>query len=83
MSPRRRTGRKLLTALLPVLLVLVLGTCALTAWIVYGAAHPPRRAYLVTPDKFSQLSESGLRTTEETWSNRDGTGSRGWLIRGR
>lgn len=83
MSPRRRSGRKLLTALLPVLLVLVLGACALTAWIVYGAAHPPRRSYLVTPDKFSQLSERGLRATEETWANRDGTAARGWLIRGR
>lgn len=83
MSPRRRTGRKLLTALLPVLLVLVLAACGLTAWIVYGAAHPPRRAYLVTPDKFTQLSERGLRTTEESWSNRDGTTARGWLIRGR
>ena len=83
MSPRRRTGRKLLTALLPVLLVLVLAACGLTAWIVYGAAHPPRRAYLVTPDKFSQLSERGLRATEEAWSNHDGTPARGWLIRGR
>lgn len=83
MSPRRRTGRKLLTALLPVFLLLALAVAGLTGWIVYGAAHPPHRAYLVTPDKFAQLSERGLRATEETWPNHDGTSARGWLIRGR
>lgn len=83
MSPRRRTGRKLLTALLPVIILILLVVGGLTAWVVYQTTHPPRRAYLVTPEKFTQLSESGLRTTEETWSNHDGTGARGWLIRGR
>ena len=82
MSPRRRTGRKLLVSLLPIILVLALALVGLTVWLVYGATHPPRRAYLVTPEKFVQLSDRGLKATEETWSNRDGTSARGWLVRG-
>lgn len=83
MTPRRRTGRKLLTAFLPVILLLALAAGGLSAWLIYGATRLPRRAYLITPDKFSQLSARGLRTTEEGWLNHDGTSARGWLIRGR
>ena len=82
MSPRRRTGRKALTALLPILLLLVLAVVGVTVWLVYAAARPPRRAYLVTPEQFLRLSDRGLRATEETWQNRDGTTARGWLVRG-
>jgi pimeloyl-ACP methyl ester carboxylesterase len=60
------------------LLVLV----AVTGWIVYGATRPPRQEYLVTPEKFTQLSGPGLKASEEFWANRDGTRSRGWLLRG-
>src|SRR5947209_12665586 len=70
MSPRRRTGRKLLASLLPIILVVALALVGLTVWLVYGATHPPRRAYLVTPERFVQLSDRGLKATEETWSNR-------------
>lgn len=55
----------------------------MTGWIIYGTTHPPRRAYLVTPERFTQLSEGGLRATEETWVNHDGTRASGWIIRGR
>ncbi|MBV8855539.1 MAG: alpha/beta fold hydrolase [Acidobacteria bacterium] len=82
MSPRRRTGRKALTALLPILLLLVLAVVCVTAWLVYSATRPPQRAYLVTPEKFLRLSDRGLRATEETWQNHDGTRARGWLVRG-
>ncbi|HEV2707109.1 MAG TPA: alpha/beta hydrolase [Pyrinomonadaceae bacterium] len=82
MYRRPRTGRRLLKALLPVALLIVLALVAFAAWVVYGATHPPRRAYLVTPEKFGQLSARGLKATDETWSNRDGTRARGWLLRG-
>ncbi|HWS86947.1 MAG TPA: hypothetical protein VN282_08275 [Pyrinomonadaceae bacterium] len=82
MSPRRRTGRKALTALLPILLLVVLAAACVSAWLVYSATRPTRRAYLVTPEQFLRLSDRGLRATEETWPNRDGTQARGWLIRG-
>lgn len=51
-------------------------------WLAYTATHPPTRPYLVTPERFSSLSEQGSRATEETWQNRDGTTARGWLLRG-
>lgn len=82
MPPRRRTGRKLLAALLPIILVVALAVVGLTIWLVYGATRPPRRPYLVTPEKFVHLSDRALKATEEKWSNRDGTGARGWLVRG-
>lgn len=82
MSPRRRTGRRLLRAFLPILLLLVLVVAGVVGWIVYEVAHPPGRPYLVTPEKFSQVSDRGLKVTDETWLNRDGTQARGWLLRG-
>src|SRR4051812_28651704 len=82
MSPRRRTGRKALTALLPILLLIFLAAAGVTVWLVSSATRPPRRAYLVTPEQFLRLSDRGVRATEETWDNRDGTRARGWLVRG-
>jgi pimeloyl-ACP methyl ester carboxylesterase len=82
MSPRRRPGRKLLTALLPTVLIILLALAGLAAWLVAGATRPPRQPYLVTPEKFSQLSDRGLRAADERWTNRDGTEARGWLLRG-
>lgn len=82
MPPRRRTGRRIIRAFLPIILVLALVLVAVTGWIVYGATRPPRQEYLVTPEKFTQLSGPGLKATEETWANRDGTSARGWLLRG-
>lgn len=67
--------------MLPIGLLLVLAAVAVTAWLVLGITRPPTREYLVTPKTFSQLS-SPLKATDQTWSNRDGTQSRGWLIRG-
>ncbi|MGH9902480.1 MAG: alpha/beta hydrolase [Pyrinomonadaceae bacterium] len=82
MSRRRRTGRKILKALLPITMLFVLALVCLAGWLAYSATHPPQRAYLVTPDKFVMLSNRGLKVTEESWQNRDGTRARGWLLRG-
>jgi pimeloyl-ACP methyl ester carboxylesterase len=82
MSPRRRTGRRLLKTLFPILLLVLLAVTAAVGWVVYSVVHPPRRPYLVTPEKFSQLSDRGLKVTDETWPNRDQTQARGWLLRG-
>ncbi|MCA1636697.1 MAG: hypothetical protein LC802_24270, partial [Acidobacteria bacterium] len=82
MPPPRRTGKKLFTALLPIILIVLLALVSLSAWMVYGATHPPPHPYLVTPEKFARLSDRGLMATEESWSNRDGTSARGWLVRG-
>lgn len=82
MSPQRRLGKKILKTLLPIALVLLLALASVAGYIVYAVTHPPPRAYLVTPEKFTQLSGPGLKATDETWSNRDGTTARGWLLRG-
>jgi pimeloyl-ACP methyl ester carboxylesterase len=82
MPPRRRTGRKAFAALLPVILLFVLAVAGLTAWLVYSATRPPHRGHLVTPEQFARLSDRGVKATEETWPNRDGTSARGWLVRG-
>ena len=82
MAPRRRIGKKLFKSLLPIFLVLVLALVVAVGAIVYGVVHPPRRAYLVTPDVFRQISGPVLKVTDESWSNTDGTTARGWLLRG-
>jgi pimeloyl-ACP methyl ester carboxylesterase len=82
MSPRRRTGSRLLKALLPVIALLVVGVCALGFWMAHTVARPPTHPYLVTPEQFLRISSRGVKATEEGWSNSDGTRARGWLLRG-
>jgi pimeloyl-ACP methyl ester carboxylesterase len=82
MPPRRRTGRRIIRAFLPIILLLALALVAVTGWVVHGVTRPPRQEYLVTPERFTQLSGPGLKASEETWNNRDGTRARGWLLRG-
>lgn len=84
MAIRRRFGKKLVRLLLPILLILVVALLVALVSIVYGITRPPRRSHLVTPQTFSQISGTAraLKISEETWSNRDGTSARGWLLRG-
>jgi pimeloyl-ACP methyl ester carboxylesterase len=84
MASRRRFGKKLFRLLVPILLVLAVALLSALIAIVYGITRPPRRSYLVTPQTFSTLSGTGraLKVTEETWTNRDRTTARGWLLRG-
>jgi pimeloyl-ACP methyl ester carboxylesterase len=84
MATRPRFGKKISRLLLPILLLLVVALVIALVTIVYGIVIPPRRSYLVTPQTFSTISGTGrgLKVTEETWRNRDGTSARGWLLRG-
>ncbi|HEY6229946.1 MAG TPA: hypothetical protein VIW64_01670 [Pyrinomonadaceae bacterium] len=84
MATRRRFGKKLFRLIVPILIVLVIALAIALGSIVYGITRPPRRSYVVTPETFSTLSGTGraLKVTEETWTNRDGTSARGWLLRG-
>lgn len=82
MARRRRFGKKLFKALLPILLIVVVAAVIALAAIVYGITRPPRQSYLVTPESFAQISGSALKVTDETWRNRDGSAARGWLLRG-
>ena len=82
MSPRRVPGKKLLKMLLPILGLLFLAVIITMIWLVFKVTRPPRKAYLVTPETFTLLSERALKTTNEEWPNKDGTKARGWLLRG-
>jgi pimeloyl-ACP methyl ester carboxylesterase len=82
MARRPRLGKKLVKSLLPLLLLVGLALGGVSGWIVYDISRPQRRPYLVTPQAFVQISGPGVKATEETWRNKDGTTARGWLLRG-
>jgi pimeloyl-ACP methyl ester carboxylesterase len=82
MARRRRFGKKLFKALVPILLIVVIAAAIALGSIVYGITRPPRQSYLVTAQSFSQISGSALKVTDEEWQNHDGTMARGWLLRG-
>lgn len=82
MSSRRKVVRRLVKAFLPIILLVLAAVASVTVWIVRGITRPPRAAYLVTPQTFSQVTGPMLKATDVTWPNHDGTKARGWLIRG-
>ncbi len=82
MSARQKAARRLIRAFLPILLVVLAASAAVTVWIVRGITRPPRAAYLVTPQTFSLVTGPILKATDATWRNHDGTNARGWLIDG-
>ena len=82
MAKTKRLFKSFSRLLLPVIVLLVLAVVAASVWLVHLTANPPKATYLVTPEKYGQLSQRGSRVTDETWTNRDGTQSRGWLLKG-
>jgi hypothetical protein len=82
MASRRRLGKKLFKSLLPILLVISVALVVVLGFIVRGITRPPRRAYLITPKAFSQISGPALQVIDQTWRNRDNTPARGWFLRG-
>ncbi len=68
--------------LLPVVLLVLGAIVAGAVWLVYTTARPLKARYLVTPEKYGQLSTRAAQVTEENWPNRDGGSTRGWLLRG-
>lgn len=82
MARKTHATRRTLKTFLPVFTLGLLALVGVTVWLVYAATHPPSRPYIVTPERLQQLGESGLRVTEEQWTNTDGSQARGWLLRG-
>ena len=68
--------------LLPVAVLLILAIGSASVWLVHETAHPVAAAYLVTPQVYGMLSARGAQVTDESWTNKDGTPARGWLLRG-
>ncbi|MGC2238393.1 MAG: hypothetical protein WA584_19720 [Pyrinomonadaceae bacterium] len=82
MAKTTRLFKSFSRLLLPVILLLILAVVAASIWLVHKTADAPKANYLVTPEKYGQLSTRGARVTDENWTNRDGTQSRGWLLKG-
>ena len=81
MAKTTRLFKSFSRLLFPVILLIVASIIAAAVWMVYTAARPMNSRYLVTPDKYGQLSSRAAQVTEETWTNKDGSTSRGWLLR--
>ncbi len=78
----RRLVRGFYQLLLPVFVLIGLTAVVSAVLLVYILADPPKSAPLVNLEKFAQLSSRGAQVTTETWENEDGSGARGWLLRG-
>lgn len=82
MANSTRLVKSLSRLLSPVIILVIVAIVAGSVWLVYTTARPFNTRYLVTPDKYGQLSTRAAQVTEETWTNRDGSKARGWLLRG-
>lgn len=82
MAKSTRLVKSFTRLLLPIVLLVLVAVSASAIWLVYQTARPSKAKYLVTPEKYGQLSTRAAQVTEETWPNRDGSSTRGWLLRG-
>lgn len=62
--------------------MIVLAVVGSLSFVVYCVSRPERRPYVVTPESFSRISGRAIKVTDETWTNRDGSNARGWLLKG-
>lgn len=82
MAKTSRLVKSFYRLFLPVITLLISALIAAALLLLYTASTPPRVNYLVTPEKYGQLSPRGAQVKDETWTNRDGTTARGWLLKG-
>lgn len=82
MAKTTRLFKSFSRLLFPVFLLVLIAVAAGAVWLVYTTSRPLATRYLVTPDKYGQLSMRAAQVTEETWVNREGNANRGWLLRG-
>jgi pimeloyl-ACP methyl ester carboxylesterase len=82
MAVTKRLFKSFSRLLLPIVLLLIVAVVTSSVLLVQRAAFAPKAHYLVTPEKYGQLSSRGAQITDETWQNMDGSTARGWLLRG-
>lgn len=82
MAKTKRLLKSFVKLLFPLLVLVFVAVGAASVWLVHEMSHPKNSGYLVTPQKYGQLSSRGAQITDETWANPDGTSARGWLLRG-
>jgi pimeloyl-ACP methyl ester carboxylesterase len=82
MAKTTRLLKSISRLIFPAILLIAAAIAGASAWLTYKTAHPQTARYLVTPEKYGQLSSRGAQVTDETWTSKDGSSSRGWLLRG-
>lgn len=82
MAHTKRLLKSVTRLFLPACLLIVTAVVGGSVWLVYSVARPHNAVYIVSPEKYGQLSARAAQVTDETWSNRDGSTARGWLLRG-
>lgn len=82
MAKTKRLVKSFYRLLFPIVILLVVAAGAASVWLLYTVARPANPVYLVTPDKYGQLSSRASQVTDENWVNKDGTRERGWLLKG-
>jgi pimeloyl-ACP methyl ester carboxylesterase len=82
MATISKITKSLFFLVLPVVILTIGAIIGIGLWLLQRASIPPTAMYLVTPEKFVGLSSRGAKITDETWTNKDGSIARGWLLRG-
>lgn len=82
MAKTKRLVKSFYRLLLPIVVLLILAAGSTSVWLLYKMAHPANSPYLVTPGLYGQLSSRASQVTDENWTNKDATRSRGWLLKG-
>jgi len=82
MAKTSRLVKSFSRLIFPVIILISAAVAGASVWLTFKTAHPSTAPYLVTPQKYGQLSSRGAQVTDETWTNKDGSNSRGWLLRG-
>lgn len=82
MAGPARLAKSLSKLIFPIILLLIAAVIGASVWFAYMAARPVPSVYLVTPEKYGQISSRAAQISDETWANKDGSTARGWLLRG-
>ncbi len=82
MASVKKLARSFFFLLLPIIILLIVATIGMSFWLLHKISNPTRNQYLVTPEKYGQLSTRGAKVTNENWQNKDGSTANGWLLRG-
>jgi pimeloyl-ACP methyl ester carboxylesterase len=82
MAQTTRLFKSVYRLVFPVVILTVVAVLVAAVLLVHTVSVPPQAAYLVTPEKYGRFSTRGAQVTDETWTNRDKSQSRGWLLRG-
>jgi pimeloyl-ACP methyl ester carboxylesterase len=83
MASISKLSKSVFFLILPVIILIIGAVIGLGFWLLQKTSVPPTAMYLVTPEKYVGLSSRGSKITDETWSNKDGSSARGWLLRGK